>query len=263
MDRPLVEKSDASVTRADVVDKPKRIKPPSLVDRVFDRLTERIRSGDYPPEAKLPGEHELAAMFEVSRPIVRDALARLRKQGVVYARQGAGNFVAATRPADAAGKAPTAVGYAPVETIADIQRCYEFRLALEPVAAFFAAQRRDEAAITAIADALALLQDATRHQLHRADADFSFHKSVTDAANNHYFSSSMEALRQHVAVGMHMHGLSLMGPRQRLERVFDEHREIYEAVSAGRPEAARDAMRRHLEGSRDRLFEGRILDLSL
>jgi GntR family transcriptional regulator, transcriptional repressor for pyruvate dehydrogenase complex len=263
VDRPLVQKSSASVATADVTEKPKRAKSPSLVDRVFDRLAERIRSGDYAPEAKLPGEHELAAMFEVSRPIVRDALARLRKQGVVYARQGAGNFVSAASPAGSAAGAPTAVGYAPVETIADIQRCYEFRLALEPIAAFYAAQRRDEAAIATIAEALALLQDATRHQLHRSDADFSFHKAITDAANNHYFSSSMEALRQHVAVGMHMHGLSLMGPRQRLERVFDEHREIYEAVAAGQPEAARDAMRQHLEGSRDRLFEGRILDLSL
>jgi GntR family transcriptional repressor for pyruvate dehydrogenase complex len=237
--------------------KSRRPRAVSLVDRVFDRLSESIAGGDYGPDAKLPGEHELAAMFEVSRPIVREALGRLRKQGIVYARQGAGNFVAA--PA----RVTTAVGYAPVETIGDIQRCYEFRLALEPMAAAYAAQRRDQAAIEAISAALDLLQDATRHQLHRSDADFAFHKAVTDAANNHYFSSSMEALRQHVAVGMHMHGLSLMGPKQKLERVFDEHRAIFEAVAGGDAAAAEQAMRRHLEGSRDRLFEGRFLDLRL
>ena len=237
--------------------KPKRSRAVSLVDRVFDRLSEGIQKGDYPPDSKLPGEHELAAVFEVSRPIVRDALGRLREQGVVYARQGAGNFVAAT------ARTTTAVGYAPVETVGDIQRCYEFRLAIEPMAAFYAAQRRDDAAIANISAALGQLQDATRHHLHRSDADFTFHKAVTDAANNHYYSSSMEALRQHVAVGMHLHGLSLMGPRMRLQRVFEEHQEIYEAIAAGQPEAAREAMRRHLESSRDRLFEGRLLDLSL
>lgn len=238
-------------------DNPRRAKPASLVDRVFDRLSERILNGDFAPDARLPGEHELAAMFEVSRPIVRDALARLRKQGVVYARQGAGNFVAAT------ARTTAAVGYAPVETIGDIQRCYEFRLAIEPQAAYYAARRRDAAATASIQSALEQLQDATRHHLHRSDADFAFHKAVTDAANNHYYSSSMEALRQHVAVGMHLHGLSLMGPQLKLERVFEEHREIYEAIAAGRAEEAMEAMRRHLEGSRDRLFEGRILDLSL
>jgi GntR family transcriptional repressor for pyruvate dehydrogenase complex len=241
----------------DAGDKLKRPKPASLVDRVFDRLSERINNGDYAPDAKLPGEHELAAMFEVSRPIVRDALGRLRKQGVVYARQGAGNFVATN------ARGTPAVGYAPVETIADIQRCYEFRLAIEPVAAFYAAKRRDDTAVAEIAAALDQLQDATRHHLHRSDADFTFHKAVTDAANNHYYSSSMEALRQHVAVGMHLHGLSLLGPKQRLERVFDEHREIFEAIAAGDAEAASATMRHHLEGSRDRLFEGRILDLTL
>ena len=41
--------------------KPKRSRAVSLVDRVFDRLSEGIQKGDYPPDSKLPGEHELAA----------------------------------------------------------------------------------------------------------------------------------------------------------------------------------------------------------
>ncbi|WP_164076733.1 FCD domain-containing protein, partial [Stenotrophomonas maltophilia] len=45
--------------------------------------------------------------------------------------------------------------------------------------------------------------------------------------------------------------------------VFGEHSDIYEAVRDQDAEGARLAMRRHLEGSRDRLFEGRLLDLSL
>lgn len=258
MDKLVSRGSEAKKDGAALTEKPRRAKAPSLVDRVFDLLSERIGRGDYGPDSKLPGEHELASIFEVSRPIVRDALGRLREQGVVYSRQGSGNFVRAN-PAQVA----TTVGYAPVETIADIQRCYEFRLAIEPEAAFFAAKRRDDRMRGEIEAALALLQDATKHQLHRADADFSFHKAVTDAANNHYYSASMEALRQHVSVGMHMHGLSLMGPKMQLDRVFEEHREIYLAVADGRAEAAHAAMRRHLEGSRDRLFEGRVLDLSL
>ncbi|HEY4199602.1 MAG TPA: FadR/GntR family transcriptional regulator [Devosiaceae bacterium] len=232
-------------------------RPAKLVDRVFEELRQRIQDGNYPPDTRLPGEHELAAMLGVSRPIVRDALGRLRDQGIVYSRQGAGTFVQATVSPQAQ------LAYSPVKTIADIQRCYEFRLTIEPYAAYFGAQRRDDAAIRKIAEALAELRDATSHQLHRTDADFMFHRAVTEAANNHYYTASMDALKPHIAVGMHLHGLSLMGPRLQLERVYDEHEKIYRAVAEGRAEDARDAMRIHLEGSRDRLFEGKVLDLSI
>ncbi|ODN71015.1 FadR/GntR family transcriptional regulator [Methylobrevis pamukkalensis] len=235
-----------------------RSKSRRLVDRVYDMLTTRIRNGEFAPDSKLPGEHDLAAMFGVSRPIVRDALGRLREEGVIHSRQGAGSFVRAHK-----SNAPSTLGFAPVETIADIQRCYEFRMTIEPDAAFYAARRRDDEALARILDALNQLQDATRHRLHREDADFSFHKAITEASNNHYYLSSIEALRQHISVGMHLHGLSLMGPRLQLEKVFEEHKAIYDAILEERPGDARDAMRRHLEGSRDRLFEGRILDLSL
>ncbi len=236
--------------------KAERGKSIKLVDRVFDQLIERIRTGNYAPDSRLPGEHELASMLGVSRPVVRDALGRLREQGMIYSRQGAGTFVSA-QVAVAAHLA-----YSPVKSIADIQRCYEFRLTIEPAAAFFAAQRRDEAAIARISVALAELREATSHQLHRTDADFLFHKAVTEAANNHYYTASMEALRAHIAVGMHLHGLSLMGPRPALEKVYGEHHEIFRAIADGRAEDARDLMHRHLVGSRDRLFEGKVLDLS-
>jgi len=236
--------------------KPEKVKAVKLVDRVFDQLMERIKGGNYPPDSRLPGEHELASILGVSRPIIRDALGRLRDKGLVYARQGAGTFVSAqASPA-------THLAYSPVKTIADIQRCYEFRLTIEPAAAYFAALRRDEAAIQKIASALSDLREATSHQLHRTDADFIFHKAVTEAANNHYYTASIDALKPHIAVGMHLHGLSLMGPRPGLKQVFEEHNSIYLAIAEGRPDDASLAMRKHLEGSRDRLFEGKVLDLS-
>ncbi len=232
-------------------------RPARLVDRVFEELRQRIEDGSYPPDTRLPSEHELASTLGVSRPIVRDALGRLREQGIVYSRQGAGTFV------QASVSPQTQLAYSPVKTIADIQRCYEFRLTIEPDAAFFAAQRRDDAAIKKIADALSELRDATSHQLHRTDADFLFHRAVAEASNNHYYTASMDALKPHIAVGMHLHGLSLMGPRLQLQRVFEEHEKIYRAIAEGRAEDARTAMRTHLEGSRDRLFEGKVLDLSI
>lgn len=227
-----------------------------FADRVYQLLFSKIANGDYSPDEKLPSEKELAEQFDVSRPIVREALERLRREDLVYSRQGAGSFVRIKSE-------QRVLGFPPVETIADIQRCYEFRLTIEPDAAFFAARRRNEAAIAKIGQVVEMLGDATRQQRHREDADFAFHLAITEASNNHYYSSAMQALRTHIGVGMKLHGLALMGPSPGLQRVFEEHHQIYQAIREGDSEGARDRMRRHLEGSRNRLFEDRMLDLSL
>ncbi|MEK1873812.1 MAG: FCD domain-containing protein, partial [Rhizobium altiplani] len=50
---------------------------------------------------------------------------------------------------------------------------------------------------------------------------------------------------------------------QGLEQVYEEHNKIYLAIVEGRAEDARALMKAHLEGSQSRLFEGRVLDLSM
>jgi DNA-binding FadR family transcriptional regulator len=230
-----------------------------LVLRVYQGLLAQISAGEYQPDEKLPGEYELADQFLVSRPVVRDALSRLRDEGLIYSRRGAGSFVK-ERPEE---NRTTLVGYAPVETIADIQRCYEFRLSIEPDHAYYAALRWNKPALDAIASALDLMQAATRAHRHREDVDFAFHCAIAEAANNHYYLSSVQALKDHIAIGMKFHGASLLGPQGGLAGVLEEHRSIFDAIRSRDADRARAAMRRHLEGSRDRVFEGRMLDLSL
>ncbi len=226
-----------------------------LADVVHDRIRRSITEGEYPHGARLPGENDLARQFEVSRPVIREALKRLRAEGLVTSRQGSGSFVAA--PGE-----PKTLAFQPVETIADLQRCYEFRLTIEPAAAALAATRRSEAQLAEIARFLALLRDATERRSHREDADFSFHLEITSASNNQYFGTSMRALKDHIAVGMKFHGLSLQSVRNGLDHVLEEHTAIYDAIRLGQADIAHQTMLRHLTGSRDRLFEGRLLDLS-
>jgi GntR family transcriptional regulator, transcriptional repressor for pyruvate dehydrogenase complex len=226
-----------------------------LADVVHDRIRRAITDGQYPDGARLPGENDLARQFEVSRPVVRAALKRLRDEGLVISRQGSGSYVAA--PSE-----PKTLAFQPVETIADLQRCYEFRLTIEPAAAALAATRRSDAQLVEIAKFLSMLRDATERRSHREDADFSFHLAITAASNNQYFETCLRALKDHIAVGMKFHGLSLQSVRGGLDHVLDEHTAIFEAIRTGAAETARETMLRHVTGSRDRLFEGRLLDLS-
>jgi GntR family transcriptional repressor for pyruvate dehydrogenase complex len=149
-----------------------------------------------------------------------------------------------------------------LETIADLQRCYEYRLTFEPEAAALAALRRGDDNIAEIGNLLQVMRDATERRNHREDADFGFHLAITRAANNQYFETSMRALRDHIAVGMKFHGLSLQTVSGGLDHVLEEHTAIFDAIKRKDGEKARSAMKAHVKGSRDRLFEGRLLDLS-
>ncbi|KQR68935.1 GntR family transcriptional regulator [Rhizobium sp. Leaf384] len=219
----------------------------SLGDVVFERMHRAIKSGAYQPDERLPTEHDLAAEFEVSRPIIREALRRLREQGLIYSRRGAGSFVRALGL-----KEP--LGFGQLENVADLLNCYEFRLTLEPAAASAAAARHTEASLTAIRQALELMRDATNRQSHRVDADFEFHLAIARAARNSYFSTAMEALKEHIAVGMKFHGASVKRDSAGLARVFGEHEAIAKAIASGDGPLAGQLMREHLTGSRERLF---------
>ena len=61
--------------------------------RIAEWLQQKIADGTYGPGDKLPSEQELREQFDVSRQTVRSALAVLEEEGLIYGRQGSGNFV--------------------------------------------------------------------------------------------------------------------------------------------------------------------------
>ncbi|MFN3226056.1 MAG: FadR/GntR family transcriptional regulator [Hyphomicrobiales bacterium] len=228
----------------------------SLAEKVYDTMHARIMRGDFSPNEKLPAETDLSNQLGVSRPVLRTALERLREEGLISSRQGAGNFVRV--------KQTNPLGYAKVETIADIQRCYEFRLNVESAAARLAAQRRNVAVLDDMQRALDLLSDATGSRMHREDADFAFHVAIASGANNSYFVETLRALRDHIHVGMKLHGESLMSDgASALEEVLAEHKAIFDAIAERDADRAQTVMHAHIEHSRSRLFGASLLDLSL
>lgn len=219
-----------------------------LSDLVFERMLRAIKSGAYRPDEQLPTENDLAAEFEVSRPVIREALKRLRDLGLIYSRRGAGSFVRALGL-----KEP--LGFGQLENVADLLNCYEFRLTLEPTAAAAAAARHDDDSLAAIRRALSLMRDATIRQAHREDADYQFHLAIARAAQNTYFSTAMEALKDHIAMGMKFHGASLKREATGLVTVFEEHEAIAAAIARRDQAAAQQLMMSHLIGSRERLLQ--------
>ena len=68
------------------------LRPVKLGDRVYEQILAQIVGGHYAEGARLPSETQLATAFSVSRPIVRDALARLNADGIILSRHGSGSY---------------------------------------------------------------------------------------------------------------------------------------------------------------------------
>lgn len=217
--------------------------------KIYDHIFDRIASGEYAKGERLPTETELADLFKVSRTVVREALARLRDDGLLQSRQGAGSFILVS--------AEQAIRrFAPVMSIGDIQRCYEFRMFVEEAACGLAALRRTEAELS---DLLAHLR-ATENISDVAqgvDTDLDFHLAIAAASHNRFFVDTLVSMRSHMTVGMELtRKLSLTRPRDALQLMYAEHQVIYDAIAASDVSAASAAMRRHLEAARKRVFEG-------
>jgi GntR family transcriptional repressor for pyruvate dehydrogenase complex len=225
-----------------------------LSDRLYAHILERIIDGTFAPATRLPSEASLADRFTVSRPVVREALARLRDHGLVVSRQGSGTWVR-QRPARAV------LSFAPVASIADVQRCFEFRATFEGKAAGLAAQRRDAGALERIERAYDALEVVIATGEVGVDADFGFHVAVMQASGNHFFASTLAMLEDQIRTGMTVaRNLSLQRQAMRLRQVQDEHLAIVDAIRGLDPARAEKAMIRHIENARRRIFEGDAAD---
>jgi DNA-binding GntR family transcriptional regulator len=61
--------------------------------QVKDALRDWIKQGKWKTGDQLPGEHELCTTFDVSRPVIRQALRELTSEGLIRREKGKGTFV--------------------------------------------------------------------------------------------------------------------------------------------------------------------------
>lgn len=220
-----------------------------LSDQLYGRIFDDIVRGRFAVGEQLPSESEVCDIFGVSRPVVREALLRLRADGLVTSQQGRGTFVI-HQPADRIRT------FARAQDLAGFLRCLEVRIALEGEAARLAAQRCSEAQLKAIIKAHERFVASAEDGRHDPDADLAFHAAIAEATGNAFFREMQDAIHASIAGFMHVSlALTRTGSRQRSQRVLDEHAAIVDAVRAGDGERAGTAMRHHLMQARARVVD--------
>jgi len=221
-----------------------------LADTVYDQVLRLILSGEFPKNCKLPTEHELGDRLGVSRPIVRLALARLRAEGYVQSQRGSGTIVTK-------GAAAAPLAYPPIRTVADLQRWYEFRIAIEQQTAALAARRHTKEGLEGIEQALKEVDfppPGHDPDLHFGQ-NFAFHRAVARASQNPYFIVTIEGLPNLVGFDPILGTPDGAAPGMRHHDIVAEHAAIYEAIRNRDAERARREMIAHLSNARELIFE--------
>lgn len=206
-----------------------------LYEQLVGRLLALIEELDLTPGDRLPPERELASGLGVSRASVRQALVVLEVQGLVDVRHGEGAILRDTRPPDAVLAAVEAHTRQLGEVI-------EAREALEVKLASLAAERRRQEDLDRIDAALAEMASAIERGERGLEGDEHFHGAVTAAARSALLADLMTEIAQAIRASR-IESLSQPG---RPEDSLVSHRKIAEAIRAGDPAAAAEAMAEHI-----------------
>ena len=139
-------------------------------------------------------------------------------------------------------------------TLRDVIAVLELRIGVETEAAALAAQRRTDANLATMRQALNAVAQAVDEGRDAVAADFQFHLEIARATQNSHFTELMSTLGSMIIPRARLQNSEDQTDerRQYLRRVNGEHENIFDAIVGQDPDAARAAMRTHLANSRER-----------
>jgi DNA-binding FadR family transcriptional regulator len=225
-----------------------------MTDFLYEQVLNRILSGDYAPNMRIPAEEEIAREFDVSRPVVRNAFARLKREGVLESRRGSGTVVKEAMGA----KRPN---FGPVESVEDVWYCFEFRIQFEAGAAELASRKRDDRDLARMEAALDRLKGLkSTDMLRMVDLDIGFHQTIVAATHNRFMIGTYDTWLPQIHFSCTMSAnLSQSRSVLRQKQVVYGHDRILQCIRQQDAEGARTAMTGHLTAARQTVFRGRLI----
>lgn len=208
----------------------------SLADDVVERLRDAILHGSFKPGEPLR-EEQLAAMLDVSRGPVREALVQLEREGLVLVRRHRGATVARL-------------------SRADLEEVYSLRLALERLAVQRAARYatdEDFAALEAVMVAFDTVLTRGPSEKEVAELDVRFHDLIYRAARHQRLYDCWANLRSQIYILLLSRNVA--NPDFR-DVTVKAHADLLEALRARDEALVTQRIEEHLRGAYDRVVQG-------
>jgi GntR family transcriptional repressor for pyruvate dehydrogenase complex len=217
-------------------------------EEVARLLGDRIRAGEFAVDARLPSEQIMASQFGVSRPVIREAIARLRHEGLVRTRQGSGAFVCEWKM-DSLQFDPGIGG-----RLESVLLIYELRKGIEAEAAALASARRTRAELATIEKRAKRLGETTQSPEENIKADMAFHRAIAEASHNPYYIMVLDYLHRFLLNAFSIARSTVMRDEYAGD-MTNEHFDILDAIHRKDSAAARLAAQIHIDRARIRVSE--------
>lgn len=222
---------------------------PINMKRIYQSVIEQfiglIKDGKLEVGQKLPSERALAEMFNVSRASIREAFSAMEIIGLIEVRPGEGSFV-------------TNLNIAPfINTIAPLfvrnqnmeDDLLEFRKMLEIKAVKLAAEKAKAEEVVSLEESIAMMKNAIEKNDTNmgAEADIEFHKVLFTLSDNFIIIKAAECIGFILETSVKFNRAKILKDSSNLRVLYNQHREIYQAVRDRNPALASDIMNNHLD----------------
>jgi len=230
------------------------VKLPAVANRseqVAEALGHKIRSGLLTSGFQFPSENALGLQFGVSRTVIREAIARLKSEGLIETRQGAGAFVSDPKRRATTLRLDPAIA----QSIGSVLQIVELRKGLEAEAAALAAARGNAAELSAIHLALDNIRADVQAGGDGVEADVAFHRAIAAATHNPYFTATLDYLQHFLRGAVTLTRANESRRADLTQEVEGEHQAILEAIIRRDSAAARQAVLTHVQNAGRRIEE--------
>lgn len=210
----------------------------TLSEQVASAIQDDLIHSRRQPGDQLPTEPELAAQYDVSRTVIREAGRLLVERGLVDIRPGRGMVMASLDGAAIARQFSLMLQFEQAE----FEHLIELRLAIEVSMTEYAAQRRTTEDLEAIDETLRHFAEPGLSHAQAIERDLEFHAAVAQAAHNPFFVSVANPINDYLRSTYR----PSIGYDDARARTLKEHTAIADAVRDGDSESAGRMARQHL-----------------
>jgi len=226
----------------------KPIKPKKVSNQIAEQIRASILAGEFAPGDRLPPERELAEMFGVSRPSVREALNLLASTGLVMSYQGGGTLVMSLVETTA-GNPLSELIRSQQERALDV---IEVRKGMESWTAYYAAQRALPDDLRRLEEIVSGMERNLVTMMPSEDLDANFHIIIARATHNIVWLHLMQNIFDAMKEFQQSVWRAVYLTSEDHQLLYRHHRNIFEAIRQRDPEAARNAMAEHLNFAEQR-----------
>jgi GntR family transcriptional repressor for pyruvate dehydrogenase complex len=213
-------------------------------DQVEKQIREAILSGQFAQGEKLPPETELASLFGVSRPTVREALGALVSAGLIRKIPGVagGSFVNIVTPHSLGQMLSESMDTILRLGALDVEELTSVRRVLEVPAADWAAKNREQAHLETLQSIVQKQRNTTINDPEIPSYDLAFHTTIGHASGNRLLAAFIAAVHDSTHPAQY-----LEVTKEVAHRTVKQHMEILSAIEDQDADAAREAMAQHLD----------------